>query len=43
MIDLQDRFAEWLLSLFDNLLDLVTFGDWSKAGGDERFHVKVRK
>jgi hypothetical protein len=35
-MDLQNFFMEFILSLFDGLMDVVTFRRWSQIRGDER-------
>lgn len=42
-MDLQDRFAEWLLAVIDRLMDGITFGAWERVRGEVVRNVKVRK
>lgn len=42
-MNIQDRFAEVVLSLLDAVLDCVTFGAWSQVRGDVVWDVKVKE
>lgn len=42
-MNLQDRFAEWLLAAFDRFMDAVTFGAWTRVRGDVVRNVKVKE
>lgn len=43
MMQLQDRFAEIILSLFDGVMDLITLGGWSRSRGDVIPNIKVKR
>lgn len=42
-MNLQDRFAEIFLSLFDAFMDLITLGPWSRSQGNHIPNIKIKK
>lgn len=41
-MDLRNRFMEWLLALFDRLMDRWSSGDWSLYRGEERTRIDLK-
>lgn len=42
-MNLQDRFAELILPLLDALLNVLTFGAWTRWQGARRPSLKVKQ
>lgn len=38
-MDLRDRIMEYLLSIKDGVLNIVTLGLWERIRGTRRFHI----
>jgi hypothetical protein len=42
-MNLRDRFAEWFLAAFDRVMDVLTFGTWTRVRGDVVPNIKVKR
>jgi len=42
-MNIQDRLAEIVLSLFDGIMDLITLGKWSQVRGSKIPNIHIKK